>query len=255
MSQSESFDESYKDQKYFVSDDIYNCPFCNRRHVSYTVVDKLKFNWSRENIVFGYIVQCGSCTKKSLHLSYFDFSPNYSSPYFRHPPENLKEELKKSFDVEQLDAYFFYNKPTSFFVIDNRIPKVARELISESEGCRDMGYMTGASGALRRAIYKFLKHEKLSGASYEDKIKNLKQKYPMVPEEYVDALSNVQGMTSTNLHEDYDFEPWTPEQFTFLIKAYSELMVEIYVKPSERSESLKKIIELNPFADKNKSKT
>jgi len=110
--------------------------------------------------------------------------------------------------------------------------------------------MTGASGALRKAIYKFLKHEKLQKENYESKIKELKEKYSKVPEEYIDALSNVQGMISTNLHEDFDFDPWTSEEFTFLIKAFRELMVEIYVKPEERNKALEQVIALSPFTRK-----
>lgn len=250
MSEEQSYDESYKDQKYFVDDDKYNCPFCNRRHVTYSVTNKFDFDWSRNNKVYGYIIKCESCQKESLHLSNFDWYQEYGYPYFKMPPYNMKDEAKANYDVEELDRYFFYKKPTSFFVIDNRIPEVVRKLISESEGCRDIGYMTGASGALRKAIYKFLKHEQLKNKTYEDKIKELKHKYPKVPEEYIDALSNVQGMTSTNLHEDFDFDAWTSDEFVFLIKAFRELMVEIYVKPDERSNTLKQVLDLNPFKRK-----
>ena len=246
MSNTETYDESYKDQKYFVSHTKYNCPFCNRRHVSYQVVDKFFFNWSRDSQIFGYIIRCDSCGKRSLHLSQYSWDTNYNPAFVCHP-DNMDGDEKPLYDVEKLDSYFFYKKPTSFFVIDNRIPKIIRELLSEAEGCRDINYMTGASGALRKAVYKFLKHQKLTSETYEDKIKELKSKYSRIPEEYIDALSNIQGMTSTNLHEDFDFNPWTSDEFTFLISAFKELMVEIYVRPEERSKVLERVLALNPF--------
>ena len=39
-------DEPYLDTKYFIDPDIYNCPFCNRRHVSYSNQGYVFFNWS-----------------------------------------------------------------------------------------------------------------------------------------------------------------------------------------------------------------
>lgn len=37
-------DQSHLDLKYFIDDEIYNCAFCNRRHVSYTVESVFSFD-------------------------------------------------------------------------------------------------------------------------------------------------------------------------------------------------------------------
>ena len=54
-------DQSHLDNRYFVDTTIYNCPFCNRRHVSYSVVQSVKFDWTDKKRCFGYFVQCHSC--------------------------------------------------------------------------------------------------------------------------------------------------------------------------------------------------
>ncbi len=44
----------------------------------------------------------------------------------------------------ELDEHIFFSVPTSFFVIDERIPRIIRELITEAEGCVKMNFLTGA---------------------------------------------------------------------------------------------------------------
>jgi hypothetical protein len=39
-------DQSDLDSKYFIDADIYNCPFCNRRHVTYENLGCDVFDWS-----------------------------------------------------------------------------------------------------------------------------------------------------------------------------------------------------------------
>ena len=45
-------DQSYLDLKYFIDDTIYNCPFCNRRHVSYQNLGYDAFHWTREKVCY-----------------------------------------------------------------------------------------------------------------------------------------------------------------------------------------------------------
>ncbi len=71
--------------------------------------------------------------------------------------------------------------PTSFFVIDARIPGIIRELITEAKGCLKMNFLTGASSCARKAIYELLVIERAEGADYETRIKSLKPKYGRVP--------------------------------------------------------------------------
>ncbi len=246
-------DQSELDNKYFIDGDTYNCPFCNRHSVVYSIYDSFTFDWSQDKKTFGYIIQCHGCSYKSLHLSYFPMDQRKFVISFE-IKDNDGKLMRIQPDEEKLDNYFFYHHPTSFFTLDHRIPNVIRVLVSEAEGCRKMNFLVGASGALRKAIYKFLSKQKASeekdkkGAalSYEDQIKWVKGKYPKVPEELFDALSNIQGMTSEELHEDKDWEQWTQGEFDFLITAVKALLHEIYVVPEDRKKLLERVLALRP---------
>ena len=124
-------DDSHLDFKYFIDDKIYNCAFCKRRHVSYKVIGSVDFDWTTEKKCLAWFVQCASCDHISMHLTYEDLKdPEWGVPH-------LKEDV-------DLDSAFFYSVPTSYFVIDARIPGIIRELITEAEGCLKMNYLTGA---------------------------------------------------------------------------------------------------------------
>jgi hypothetical protein len=235
-------DQSHLDKKYFIDGYKYNCPFCKRGSVSYSVVDMFDFDWSSERTVWAYKVKCDSCENTSLHLSDWAFySPN-PSRRFCHEPSEYDSEKNGEFDDKDLDEFFFYHQPTSFFTIDSRINGKIRELVSEAEGCREMNFLVGASGALRKAIYEFLEHQGAEGVEYKDKIKWLKSKYPQIEESYFDALSGIQGMTSENLHESSsDWKPWSNSDLNFLISVVKKILEEVYVIPEERKKDLEKI--------------
>ena len=55
-----------------------------------------------------------------------------------------------------------------FFVIDQNIPRIIRELVYEAEGCLKMNYTTGASACMRKAIYELLIDQKVEGSNYEE---------------------------------------------------------------------------------------
>ena len=74
-----SLDKSALDSKYFIDNSVYNCPFCNRRNVIYDLTEDWVFDWSAEKKCYGYIVQCSSCCKKSMHLSYVPFATDETS--------------------------------------------------------------------------------------------------------------------------------------------------------------------------------
>ena len=40
-------DHSFLDTKYFIDNEIYNCPFCNRRHVKYSLLSREEFDFLR----------------------------------------------------------------------------------------------------------------------------------------------------------------------------------------------------------------
>ena len=116
-------DLSHLDERYFVDEHVYNCPFCNRRHVSYFINGLYAFDWTHDKKCHVYFVRCNSCQNVSMHLSYreIDLDGNAFSRRF------------SSLD-QPIDDYFFYSVPTSFFVLDSRVPKVLRELLTEAEG-------------------------------------------------------------------------------------------------------------------------
>jgi hypothetical protein len=64
---------------------------------------------------------------------------------------------------EDLDSRFFYSVPTSFFVLDERVPRVLRELITEAEGCLKSNFLTGASACARKVVYELGRHQGATG--------------------------------------------------------------------------------------------
>ena len=143
-------DLSHLDKKYFIDPFKYNCPFCKRNHVSYFLEAAGHFNWSENKICYVYLVQCASCEKSSLHFSFEKFikEGSFNKIYFAN-------------DID-IDSKLFFSQPSSSFVLDNRIPKKIRDLIFESEKCRQANFLVGSSACIRKAIYELLEHEKKS---------------------------------------------------------------------------------------------
>ena len=116
----EHLDKSYLDRKYFIDSKVYNCPFCNRRNVSYTLTEHLKFDWSAEKECHVYVAECSSCNRQSMHLSFDNIrDPHYWT--FAH-------------EIEDIDSHIFYSVPTSFFTVDNRIPRIIKRVDNRSRG-------------------------------------------------------------------------------------------------------------------------
>jgi hypothetical protein len=261
-----SYDQSHFDQKYFIDRYKYNCPYCNRKSVTYSVVASFSFDWSNESAVYGYRVKCGGdlCQKTSLHLSKHHISLSGSkfwSVGLEEGDDYDEYSIQELPEGVDLDSLFFYHQPTTFFTIDSRVNEKIRKLIAEAEGCSKMNYLVGASGCLRKAIYELLKIEQIPDKDeqkneipYADRIKVLKTKYPTVPPEYFDALSNIQGMTSKQLHEG-DWKPFDQKSFRFLVEISKEVLAEIYVRPQEKSSVLQKILSLKPESNEPETKT
>jgi hypothetical protein len=224
-------DESHLDLKYFIDETIYNCPFCHRRHVSYTNLGCREFDWSTEKKCRIWRVRCQSCDHLSMHLTFDDLQDERysSSPRFR--------------DDVDLDTAFFYSVPTSFFVIDTRIPKIIRELITEAEGCIKMNYLTGASACCRKAIYEFTVREKAEGEDYESRIKFLKGKFPAVDPELFDVLCHIKDMTSNKIHEQ-SWDKWDTKHLKLFLETLKTVLHEIYVVPDERKGRSERVREL-----------
>lgn len=227
-------DLSPLDQKYFIDPHKYNCPFCKRNHVSYSLSQTTDFDWSEKKKCYAYIVSCNSCSKESLHFSYEDIRERdqYGSPRGR-----FREKI-------DIDSKMFFSQPSSFFALDERIPREIRELIFEAEKSRQANLLVGASACLRKAIYELLvyekavvKNEKTGHADYRANIKNLKTKFPSVASELFDALGDIQELASDNVHEG-SWEAWDSPKLRFIIELTKATLHEIYVVPEERKERL-----------------
>lgn len=234
-------DQSELDKKYFVDEEVYNCPFCNRRHVTYTLVSWLKFNWSNEKECFLCIVKCNSCDKRSMHLSYYDIISHN---------QYVKDSLRSDLN---LDFHIFYSVPTSFFVMDDRIPRILRELITEAEGCLKMNFLTGASACMRKAIYELLILEEAQGADYETRIKSLKQKHRGSDPQLFDILSHIQEMTSDKIHEQ-SWDKWDSQYLRLIIETLKTVLHDIHVLPAIQKERSLEIQRLREQVKRKKAK-
>jgi hypothetical protein len=237
-------DQSYIEKKYFIDEYRYNCPFCNIRNVQYNVIRHMTFDWTAEKKCHIYLVRCSLCNHTSFHLSYDDFV--YEFPHGR-----------MLFDTAtDIDSRIFYSQPTSFFVIDKRIPKIIRELITEAEGCSKMNFLTGASACVRKAIYEFLDIEKAQGADYEARIKFLKRKYEKtIDPNFFDTLAHIQDMTSDKVHEQ-SWAKLDSKHLKLIIETFKSILYEIYVLPKQkkdRSTEVQKLLE--EFKGDKKSRT
>lgn len=224
-------DQSYLDRKYFIDNEVYNCPFCNRHNVAYRIVTYHQFDWNNEKKCNAIFVRCQSCGKQSIHLSFDEIIGEREYQRIRFNP-----------DID-IDSNIFYSEPTSFFVIDNRVPRIIRELITEAEGCLKMNFLTGSSACMRKAIYELLVKEEITGDHYEEKIKSLKSKYPNSDPDLFDILSHIHQMTSDKIHEQ-SWDKWDPKNLHLIIETLKIVLFEIYVLPKEREERANKIKDL-----------
>lgn len=232
-------DQSELDKKYFIDETVYNCPFCNRRNVEYFVKDFNDFNWSENKTCFIYLVKCSSCKKLSMHLSYESIL-NKSQQIYVHGEYGYR--FSRGIGI---DSYIFYSVPTSFFVVDSRIPRILRELITEAEGCLKMNYLTGASACMRKIIYELLVLEKVEEGDYESRIKYLKKKHPESDPSYFDTLAHIQDMTSDKIHEQ-SWDKWDSHYLKLIIETLKTILYDIYVSPElkkERSLEIEKLRE------------
>ncbi|MBM4033454.1 MAG: hypothetical protein FJ291_16950 [Planctomycetes bacterium] len=232
-------DASELDRCYFIDEYVYNCPFCNRRHLSYSVKGTFQFKWTSEKPAWAYFVKCDSCRNISMHLSYsaietYPVDRNPSDPSFR---------FSRTKEAGPLDDEFFYSVPTSFFVLDERVPRVLRELISEAEGCLKSNFLTGASACARKVVYELAAREKAQGKDYEERVKALKAKHSGIEPAFFDTLLTIQQVTSAKVHEEA-YDGWQAKHLRLILSALSEVLREIYVVPAMREEKRKAILEL-----------
>ena len=232
-------DHSALDRKYFIDKEVFNCPFCNRNNVVYAIIDSFRFNWSKEKICHGYLAKCSSCGQVSMHLS-FDDILNRSQPF--HSKDYVAYRFLPDIDI---DSIIFYSQPTSFFVVDRRISRILRELITEAEGCLKMNYLTGSSACMRKAIYELLVLEKTGQGDYDSRIKSLKRLHPDSDPKLFDILGHIQDMTSDKIHEQ-SWDKWDSPNLKLIIETLKTVLFDIYVLPEikkERSLAIEKLQE------------
>lgn len=231
-------DLSHLDKKYFISHDVYNCPFCKRNNVRYSMAGNFRLDWTDKKECYGYLITCSSCHKTSIHLSFYDLrARQYTS---------IISDSSNYFNVSgDIDSKIFYSRPSSYFTLDSRIPENIRQLIFEAEESRQANFLVGASACLRRAIYELLEHEKsiiinskTNRPDYQVSVKELKKKFvSTVDSELFDALANIQEMSSDPLHEG-SWNEWDSPKIRFLIELIKAILDEMYVIPDERKKRL-----------------
>lgn len=227
-------DESELDAKYFIDRYVYNCPFCNRRHVSYRVIDEREFDWTDTRKSYAYFARCNSCKKVSMHLTYRELELESMGTYGNNRfPE----------DIEDLDSVFFFSVPSSFFVVNSSIPRVFRELYAEAEGCLKGNFLTGASACARKIIYELALREGAEGDTYEERIKSLKSLKPEVDPTYFDTLLTIQQLTSDKIHEKA-YDKWESAHLRLILASLIEVLHELYVEPHDRKARRQAILDL-----------
>lgn len=222
-------DQSAKDNMYFIDEYVYNCPFCRRRNIRYTVERAMTYTQLDDTEMHVYQVECTECRNLSLHFSQHDLQI-YSS----RPSRFIYD------DAVMLDAYFVAHRPGIAHVLDPDIPKKLRDLLAESDESRQSNLLTGASAALRKTVYQLLSNEKTlvkrpsNGLTdYKSSILALKTKYSRVDGELFDQLASTTELTSDLVHED-SWPNWSVKQLRFLTGIVVELLEEIYAEPARR---------------------
>jgi hypothetical protein len=151
---------------------------------------------------------------------------------------------EKDVDIgEMLDRAFFYSVPTSFFVLDERVPRILRELVTEAEGCLKSNYLTGASACARKIVYELGLLSKTVGENYEDRIKSLKNIHPEVEPAFFDTLLTIQQLTSTKVHEN-SYDGWEAKHLRVILASLADVLHEIYVVPALRADRRQAILSL-----------
>lgn len=235
-------DQSHLDAQYFVDEFVYNCPFCNRRHVTYHIFDNVTFDWTDKKKCTGIFVRCESCGGKSMHLSYSP--PKYQAiSSFNGAARYRFTTQEQDEPPRNLDDAFFFSVPTSFFALDDRIPRTLRELLIEAEGCLKSNFLTGASACARKLVYELGVLSKAVGENYEDRIKSLKEIHAEVDPTFFDTLLTIQQVTSTKVHEN-SYDGWEAKHLRVILVALSDALHEIYVVPALRADRRRAVLAL-----------
>lgn len=243
-------DQSHLDNQYFVDEYTYNCPFCKRRHVRYDVLSPTEFDWSDEKRCYVYFVKCASCRNKSIHWSFEELKCTHTGSRsgesrYRFKSSSTGYGGPSGFDFEnrKLDDVFFMSAPPSIFAVDQRIPKVLRELILEAHGCWKGNFLTGASACVRKVVYELAAIEDAEGADYDERIKSLKKVHPDVDPSYFDTLLTIQKVTSTKVHEK-SYDGWKSEHLRLILETLQKVLFELYILPAVKEQNRQDVLNL-----------
>lgn len=239
--------------------------------LSYLITALGEFNWSNTRLTYYYLVICNDCGKTSFHLSDYKLGVKKQindCAIFTYPPKQLVSNFstenlqitKIETDIEkdgkkvtELDELFFYHQPTTFFTIDDRIPKSIREPLSEADNCLRNNLLTGASACLRKSIYKLLKYETIPEKQqnefikYSERIDLLVKKYPQIDSSLFVHLKTLHELTSQELHEN-DWKDFDSATLRFLLEITKVILTELYVAPDEKKKRNKKLSDLQTKA-------
>ncbi len=230
-------DDSNLDSKYFIDNDVYNCPFCNRRNVSYVISFGYEFDWTDSKKAYVYFAKCESCNYESMHLSFKSLELKPIKYHLQNGPFRFKEGIKN------IDDLIFYSVPTSFFSINSNIPRILRDIYTEAEGCLKSNFLTGASACARKIIYELAILEGASGENYDERIKSLKSTKSDIDPVFFDTLLTIQQITSDKVHENA-YDKWGSKHLRLILASLMEILNEIYVIPKLREEKRKNILNL-----------
>ena len=223
-------DQSHLDARYFIDQHVFNCPYCNRRNVAYSLEYPQSFDWSSNKKCHIHLAICHSCSNKSMHLSFNEL-----------PIRRIAEGTYRFQEGGDLDDKFFYSVPTSFFVLDKRVPVILRDLTTEAEGCLKSNFLTGASACCRKMVYELARLEGAEGENYEDQLKSLKAKRIDVEGDYFDTLLTIQQITSEKVHEE-SYDGWTARHLRLILSTLKEILGIMYVIPEVRKEKRQSMI-------------
>lgn len=252
---------SFIEENYFIDEDKYNCPFCHNRGIKYVVLAVAEFDESNNKKLKAVFVECSHCHKVSMHIiknndikidyNVMVLSSNckefntYAARHYNSTTVESCTVYRSSRDNEIYpiceDNSIILSIPTSFFTIDERIPKVLRDLIHESEKCIQNNCLTGASACIRKAIYEFLVKENAQGDSYDEKMKSLKGKYMMVDDDHIDILVNIQGIMCDKVHEASINQNFTSQEAKAYLELLKTIFNQVYVIPQELKEQKNKV--------------
>lgn len=230
------------DDRYFVDEDTFNCAFCKRNNIPYSITAWNRFDWANDKKAQLFLAKCSACEKTSLHLTFCAGLVEYHA--------NNMGRIELDDDAELIDDKLIYSQPTSFFTLDSAIPREVREHIMDAENSVQMNLLTGASASLRKAIYTLLKIEDClvlnkttNHTDYKESVNQLQAEFSYVDESLFKSLGSIQGLTSNNVHED-SWDSWDRKNIRFLIELTKDTLADMYVVPAKRKERLEILAKL-----------